>query len=82
MDTRKLPFTKFHGIELATITPDCECPRTPPRLTERPVHINDFNATILKCMGINHERFTFPFQGLDQRFTGVGPASPVEEILA
>jgi len=50
-------------------------------VTERPVHINDFNATILKCMGIDHERFTFPSQGLDQRLTGVEPAAPVEEIL-
>jgi hypothetical protein len=50
-------------------------------VTERPVHVNDLNATILKCMGIDHERFTFAFQGLDQRLTGVEPASPVQELL-
>lgn len=49
---------------------------------ERPVHINDVNATVLRCMGIDHERFTFQFQGLDQRLTGVEPTAPVEEILA
>ncbi|MCA9190842.1 MAG: DUF1501 domain-containing protein [Planctomycetales bacterium] len=51
-------------------------------VVERPVHINDFNATIMHCMGIDHERFTFQFQGLDQRLTGVEHAQPVREILA
>jgi len=50
-------------------------------VVDRPVHINDFNATILHCMGIDHERFSFPSQGLDQRLTGVEPAGPVKEIL-
>lgn len=50
-------------------------------ITERPVHVNDLNATILHCLGIDHERFTFQFQGLDQRLTGVEPASYVEEVL-
>jgi hypothetical protein len=47
-----------------------------------PVHVNDLNATILHCLGIDHERFTFKFQGLDQRLTGVEPARVVKEILA
>lgn len=46
-----------------------------------PVHINDLNATILHCLGINHEQFTFKFQGLDQRLTGVEPAKVVNGIL-
>ena len=45
------------------------------------VHINDLNATILHCLGINHEKFTFKFQGLDQRLTGVEPARVVDGIL-
>lgn len=49
---------------------------------QNPVHLNDLNATILHCLGIDHERFTFKFQGLDQRLTGVEPAAPVREILA
>lgn len=48
---------------------------------ERPVHVNDVNATILHCLGIDHERFSFQFQGLDQRLTGVEPQAPVEEVL-
>ena len=47
-----------------------------------PVHVNDFNATILHLMGIDHERFTFKFQGLDQRLTGVEPQRVVTEMLA
>jgi hypothetical protein len=47
-----------------------------------PVHVNDLNATILHCLGIDHERFSFKFQGLDQRLTGVEPARVVKELLA
>jgi hypothetical protein len=51
-------------------------------VVENPVHVNHFNATILHLMGIDHERFTFKFQGLDQRLTGVEPQRVVGEILA
>ena len=51
-------------------------------VVENPVHVNDFNATILHLLGIDHERFTFKFQGLDQRLTGVEPQRVVHEILA
>ena len=47
-----------------------------------PVHIRDLNATILHCLGINHEQMTFKFQGLDQRLTGVEPARVVNQVLA
>ena len=47
-----------------------------------PVHIRDINATILHCMGIDHTRLTYRFQGLDQRLTGVEEAHPVKPILA
>ena len=51
-------------------------------IVENPVHINDFNATILHCLGIDHERFTYRYQGLDQRLTGVEGAHVVHDILA
>jgi len=51
-------------------------------ITENPVHLNDLNATILHCMGINHSRFTHSFQGLEQRLTGVKEAHVVKDILA
>jgi arylsulfatase A-like enzyme len=40
-------------------------------IVKDPVHIHDFNATILQLMGINHERLTFKFQGRDFRLTDV-----------
>jgi hypothetical protein len=48
----------------------------------QPCHINDLNATILHCLGIDHERFTYKSQGLDQKLTGVEHARVVREILA
>jgi hypothetical protein len=50
-------------------------------IVKDPVHINDLNATILHCLGIDHEKFTFKHQGLDQRLTGVEPASVVKALL-
>ena len=49
---------------------------------ENSVHLNDLNATILHCLGINDQRFTYPFQGLEQRLTGVEHAHIVRDILA
>jgi hypothetical protein len=36
-----------------------------------PVHIHDFNATVLHTLGINHEKLTYRFQGRDFRLTDV-----------
>jgi uncharacterized protein (DUF1501 family) len=46
-----------------------------------PVHLNELNATILHLMGIDHKRFTFKFQGLDQRLTGVEDRRVISELL-
>jgi hypothetical protein len=46
------------------------------------VHVNDLNATILHCLGIDHERFSVRFQGLDQRLTGVESPKVVDALLA
>ena len=46
------------------------------------VHVRDLHATMLHLLGIDHARFTVPFQGLDARLTGVEPARVVREILA
>jgi Protein of unknown function (DUF1501) len=40
-------------------------------IVDHPVHIHDMNATILHCLGINHKRLTFRFQGRDFRLTDV-----------
>lgn len=47
-----------------------------------PVAVRDLHATMLHQLGVNHERLIFPFQGLDQRLTGVEPARVVTEILS
>jgi hypothetical protein len=47
-----------------------------------PVHIHDMNATILHCLGIDHRRLGFKFQGLDVRLTGVEQQHVVKGILA
>jgi hypothetical protein len=51
-------------------------------IVQDPVHIRDLNATILHLLGIDHERFSYPFQGLDQTITGVEEeARVIHEIL-
>ena len=35
------------------------------------MHIHDFNATLLRTLGIDHERLTFSSQGRDFRLTDV-----------
>ncbi|MGV3772687.1 MAG: DUF1501 domain-containing protein [Verrucomicrobiales bacterium] len=47
-----------------------------------PVHIHDFHATVLQLLGMDHEKFTFRFQGLDQKLTGVEPAHAVKGLMA
>ncbi len=51
-------------------------------IVKDPVHIHDMNATILHCLGIDHNRLTYKFQGLDMRLTGVEEQHPVKAILA
>jgi hypothetical protein len=46
------------------------------------VHVHDLHATLLAALGMNHETLTFPFQGLDQRLTGVEGARIIREILS
>jgi len=47
-----------------------------------PVTVRDFNATVLHCLGIDHNKLTYNFQGLDQKLTGPVPASVVSGLLA
>jgi hypothetical protein len=48
-----------------------------------PVHVNDFQATLLHLFGLDHRRLTFKHQGLDQRLTTVTRESRViRELLA
>ncbi len=47
-----------------------------------PVHINDFSATVLHALGIDHKRFSVKYQGLDWRLTGVEDAHTIHDVLA
>lgn len=40
--------------------------------TKNPVHVNDFHATMLHLLGLNHEQLTYKFQGRPFRLTDVG----------
>lgn len=51
-------------------------------ITKDPVHIRDWHATILKLMGFDHDRFSYRYQGLDQRLTGVEKAEVIKALLA
>lgn len=50
-------------------------------IAKDPVHVHDFNATILHLLGIDHERLTFRYQGRQFRLTDVH-GEPVKGILA
>ena len=41
-------------------------------VVKNPVHVHDWNATILHCLGIDHTKLTYRFQGRDFRLTDVG----------
>lgn len=41
------------------------------RAVENPVEIVDLHATLLHALGLNHERLTYYYNGLDRRLTGV-----------
>jgi hypothetical protein len=45
------------------------------------VHVRDLHATLLHQFGIDHNRLTRKFQGLDYKLTGVEPAKPVKAIM-
>ncbi len=50
-------------------------------VTEKPVHINDFHATLLKLFGFDHLKLTVRHQGLDSRLTGVA-GNVIDEWIA
>jgi hypothetical protein len=48
---------------------------------ENVVHVRDMHATMLHLLGIDPKKFTFKFQGLDNRLTGVEPANVIRPVL-
>ncbi|MFM7318237.1 MAG: DUF1501 domain-containing protein [bacterium] len=52
------------------------------RSVENRVSVHDVHATLLHQLGIDHNRFSYKFQGLDMKLTGVEPASVVKDLIA
>ena len=50
-------------------------------IAKDPVHVHDFNATLLHLLGINHERLTFRYQGRQFRLTDVH-GEVMKDVLA
>ena len=50
-------------------------------ITEDPVHVHDMQATILHCLGIEHTKLTYKFQGRHFRLTDIA-GNVVRPILA
>ena len=50
-------------------------------ITSNPVHVHDFQATVLHLLGINHEQMTFKHQGRRYRLTDVH-GHVVKDILS
>ena len=48
---------------------------------ENPTTVHDLHATMLERLGIRHEAFTYKFQGLDAKLTGVEGAKVIRKIL-
>ena len=46
------------------------------------VNVRDLHATLLHLFGIDYRKFSYQFQGLDFRLTGVKPANVIKPILA
>ena len=50
-------------------------------VVENPVHVHDVQATILHCLGLDHEKLSTNVGGLDLRLTGVEKHHPIQELL-
>ncbi len=51
------------------------------KAVEDPISVNDFHATILHLLGLDHEEVTYPHNGRDERLTDVG-GEVIEKALA
>jgi hypothetical protein len=48
---------------------------------ERPLHVKYLHSTMLHQMGLNPDRLTYFYGGLDQKLVGVEGAEPIREIM-
>ena len=45
-------------------------------------HVKSLHATVLHCLGLDPNRLTYFFGGLDQKLVGVEHVEPIREVLA
>jgi hypothetical protein len=64
-----------HGLTIGKTDDYCY------NIVEDPVHVHDLQATILHCLGIDHLKLTYKFQGRYFRLTDVG-GFVVKKVLA
>jgi hypothetical protein len=64
-----------HGVSMGETDDYCY------NIVSEPVHVHDLQATILHCLGVDHKRLTYKFQGRDFRLTDVH-GEIVSKILA
>ncbi|WP_390620505.1 DUF1501 domain-containing protein [Polystyrenella longa] len=50
-------------------------------VADNPMHVNDFHATLLHLLGMDHKQLTFKHQGLDMRLTGVA-GNVIHDVIA
>ncbi|GAB4457680.1 MAG: DUF1501 domain-containing protein [Armatimonadaceae bacterium] len=52
------------------------------RAVEKPFHVKHLHATMLQCLGMDPNRLSYFYAGLDQKLVGVEGAEPITEVLA
>jgi hypothetical protein len=49
---------------------------------ERPLHVKNLHATILTQMGLDPNKLSYFYSGLDQKLVGVEHVEPIQELIA
>jgi uncharacterized protein (DUF1501 family) len=52
------------------------------RAVEEPLHVKRLHATILHQMGLDPNRLSYFFGGLDRKLVGVEPVEPIGQLIA
>jgi hypothetical protein len=52
------------------------------KAVEKPFHVKHLHSTVLDRMGLDPERLTYFYGGLDQKLVGVEGAEPIREVMA
>ncbi|MGL4512396.1 MAG: DUF1501 domain-containing protein [Lacipirellulaceae bacterium] len=52
------------------------------RAVDRPLTVKELHATVLHQMGLDANRLSYFYAGLDQKLVGVEPVQPIQEVIA